>query len=422
MSKLGHRKFLADQAGAIAVLTALLIPIVIGGFGLGAEVSYWYFNQRKLQNAADVAAYAGAVQLRSNGDQQTIVGAALAAAVRAGYKAPIGTITLNSPAATGAFAGDPKAVEIIVQENLPTLFTSLFMDGDVPMSGRAVARLTQGQGTCILALDPTASGAVTFTGASNSILVNCNVHANSLASDAITVIGSAHVETPCVSTMGNVSATSGLQMSECTSPIEHADTIDDPYADVLEPGTDGACAEQNVFAGPPDSTYSISEGRYCGGLTIKRTVDMDPGVYVIDGLNMDCDGCNNLRIQSGAVVTGAGVTFYLINGAKIDISGFATVQVSAPTDEPYAGILFFVGRDEEDATHTVKGTSSSFFTGTIYAPSGKIRMAGTSSVDGGCTQVVAATIEITGTNGLGTNCTGTGVNEIETEQLVMLVE
>jgi hypothetical protein len=49
-------------------------------------------------------------------------------------------------------------------------------------------------------------------------------------------------------------------------------------------------------------------------------------------------------------------------------------------------------------------------------------MAGTSSVDGGCTQVVAATIEITGTNGLGTNCTGTGVNEIETEQLVMLVE
>jgi Flp pilus assembly protein TadG len=108
MSNSGHRKFLADQAGAIAVLTALLIPIVIGGFGLGAEVSYWYFNQRKLQNAADVAAYAGAVQLRSNGDQQMIVDAALAAAVGAGYKAPIGTITLNSPAATGAFAGDPR--------------------------------------------------------------------------------------------------------------------------------------------------------------------------------------------------------------------------------------------------------------------------------------------------------------------------
>lgn len=421
MSNSGHRKFLADQAGAIAVLTALLIPIVIGGFGLGAEVSYWYFNQRKLQNAADVAAYAGAVQLRSNGDQQTIVGAALAAAVKAGYKATIGTITLNSPAATGAFAGDPKAVEITVQETLPTLFTSLFMDGDVPMAGRAVARLTEGQGTCILALDPDLPGAVTFTGSSTAILIGCNVHANSLASDAITVSGSAHVETPCVSTVGNVSATSGLVMSECTSPIEHADTIDDPYASVPEPGTGEPCVVPKLMSNPGD-TDSVSPGRYCGGWkNIGGTLDMAPGVYVID-----CEGTPacGLELLASAEVTGTGVIFYLINGAQIKINGGATVQVSAPTGGDYVGILFFVGRGEDEETpYIINGNSSSFYTGAIYAPNGQIELNGnSSSLSAGCTQVVARAVSLSGNNGMSTNCAGTGIPGIKTEQLVTLVE
>ena len=32
-------------------------PAFVGGLGLGAEVGYWYFGQRKVQNSADVAAY-----------------------------------------------------------------------------------------------------------------------------------------------------------------------------------------------------------------------------------------------------------------------------------------------------------------------------------------------------------------------------
>ena len=344
----------------------------------------------------------------------------LAAAVGAGYDAPIGTITLNSPAATGAFAGDPRAVEIIVQENLPTLFTSLFMDGDVPMSGRAVARLTEGRGTCILALDPDAPRAIEFTGDSDSILVNCNVHANSLAIDAITVIGSAHVEAPCVSTMGNVSASSGLVMGECTSPIEHADKIYDPYASLPEPGTDDPCEPETVFGGPQGSIHPITGGRYCGELILTRIVNMAAGVYVIDGEG-DPDN-NGLRIESQAEVRGTGVTFYLINGANIHIAGGADVQVSAPTDGTYAGILFFVGRGE-DSSYYINGGSSSALIGAIYAPNGLISLEGTSSVDGGgCTQVVARRIRIAGTNQIGTNCTGTGVIGIETEQLVMLVE
>ena len=85
MLKSIYRRFLTDQTGAIAIMVGLLMPVVIGGLALGAEVGYWYFNQSKLQNSADVAAYAGAVELRAGQDQQTIADAAFAAAAKTGY-------------------------------------------------------------------------------------------------------------------------------------------------------------------------------------------------------------------------------------------------------------------------------------------------------------------------------------------------
>lgn len=421
MLKSIYHKFLSDQAGAIAIMVGLLMPVVIGGLGLGAEVGYWYFNQRKLQNASDVAAYASGIQLRADHDQQTIENAALAAALKTGYKASIGTVTTNVPPSTGGFAGDANAVEVVVQENVPRLFSAFFQGGNVPMSGRAVARLFQGQPVCILALDPSASGAITFTGSSNVVLEGCNVHANSLATDAVTVIGSSHVETPCASSVGNVSASPGLLMSECSSPIENANKIDDPYENILEPLTGSACEPVNVFAGPPSSTYNISEGEYCGGLTIKRTVNMEPGVYIVSA--------GDLTIESTAVVRGTGVMFFLTGGASVNIAGTADVQLSAPTSDPepappnpYAGILIFGDRDDLNASHIINGDSTSSFDGAIYAPSGHVEFAGSSSVGGGCTQVVAATIEFTGDAGIGTDCSDTGINEIDTNQLVKLVE
>ena len=41
------------------------------------------------------------------------------------------------------------------------MFTSLFLQGDVPIAGRSVARISQGSQTCVLALDETAGGAIT---------------------------------------------------------------------------------------------------------------------------------------------------------------------------------------------------------------------------------------------------------------------
>ncbi|CTQ54507.1 putative membrane protein [Roseibium album] len=408
------RKITSDQRGTIATFTALLMPIVIGGLGLGAEASFWYFTQRKLQNSADVAAFAGAAQLRTNRSQQLIENAALAAAVKTGYNTSNGTITAEWPAANGTYAGDINTVEITVSESLPRLLTSLFSEGNIALSGRAVAELKQGFPTCILALDPDASGAVTFTGSSDATLESCNVHANSLAEDSVVVTGSGKVSTPCVSAAGGVSATSGLTMDECATPIEYADPVVDPFADVPEPYTGDPCEPENTFAGKPSSTYTISEGRYCGGLTIKRTVTMNPGVYVVDG--------GSFAIESTGLVEGTDVTIYLTNGATVSVAGTADINLTAPNSGDYKNILIFVDRNNPNDTHIFNGSSDSTLNGAVYAANGHVEYAGTSTVGGGCTQIVAKTVEITGDAGIGSDCTLMGFNEIKNEQMIALVE
>jgi hypothetical protein len=294
------------------------------------------------------------------------------------------------------------------------MFSALFGEGHVRVAGRAVARITAGQQTCVLALDQQAHGAVTFIGSTSAILIGCNVHSNSLANDSVIVAGSATVQTPCMSASGMVSVTSGLSLDECVAPYEHADQVDDPYADLPVPDLTQPCKAQNTFGGGAGTTYNITAGRYCGGMDIRRTVNMSPGVYVVDG--------GTLSVNSTAFVSGAGVTFYLTGGATLSMNGGADVHLTAPNSGSYSGVLVFVGRDQAYQDYTVNGDSDSTVNGAIYAANGNIRMNGGSTFGGGCTQVVARTIEFSGNAGIGVDCTGAGVRDIRSSRLVLLVE
>jgi Flp pilus assembly protein TadG len=406
------RRLLADRRGAAAVFTALTLPVFVGGLGLGGELGYWYFNQRKVQNSADVAAYAGAVALRGGSGTTDIDAAAVAAADETGYVEDRGTITTNSPPSVGPYAGNAEAVEVTVREDLPRLFTAIFARGAVPVSGRAVALVNAGQQTCVLALDQTVTGAVKFTGSTSAILVGCNVHSNSLANNSAIVSGSASVETPCLSASGGVSVTSGLRLTECAVPYINADQAPDPYADLPVPPFPATATTPNTFGGGAGSTYSISPGRY-QGMDIRRTVHMAPGVYVIDG--------GVLKVNSTATVSGSGVTLYLTNGARLDMDAGADVHLSAPTSGTYSGVLVYADRSNGN-THVVNGHSGSTVNGAIYAANGHVRMNGTSTFGGGCTQIVARTVEFSGNAGIGVDCSGSGVRDIRSSRLITLVE
>jgi hypothetical protein len=56
------KQFWKSSAGAVAVMTALVMPVLLGFASLGVEVGHWYLGQREMQGAADAAAISAAAQ------------------------------------------------------------------------------------------------------------------------------------------------------------------------------------------------------------------------------------------------------------------------------------------------------------------------------------------------------------------------
>jgi Flp pilus assembly protein TadG len=55
-------RFWKCSAGAVAVLTAIVLPVLLGFVSLGTEVGHWYLAQREMQGAADAAAISAAAE------------------------------------------------------------------------------------------------------------------------------------------------------------------------------------------------------------------------------------------------------------------------------------------------------------------------------------------------------------------------
>lgn len=63
---------MGERDGSVAVITALLLPVLVGFFALALEPAFWMQVQRSAQNAADSAVLAaatngGAHGIRTNG-------------------------------------------------------------------------------------------------------------------------------------------------------------------------------------------------------------------------------------------------------------------------------------------------------------------------------------------------------------------
>ena len=57
-----QKLFWKCSTGAVAVTTALVLPVLLGMASLGVEVGHWYLGQRQMQGAADAAAISAAAQ------------------------------------------------------------------------------------------------------------------------------------------------------------------------------------------------------------------------------------------------------------------------------------------------------------------------------------------------------------------------
>ena len=125
------RRFLRSPCGNIAIISALLMPVIVGFCGLAAETSYWYYRHRNVQDAADLAAYTAAVTLGSGGDEADIAAVAKANAIANGWREGSGTIEVKQ---------DGPRVEVLLIENQTRYFTR-FICGTptIRIGARAIA-------------------------------------------------------------------------------------------------------------------------------------------------------------------------------------------------------------------------------------------------------------------------------------------
>jgi hypothetical protein len=398
------RHCLAAETGAIAVIVALMAPMLVGAMGLGSEAGYWYLTQRRLQNAADVAAYAVA-QRRTAGDEASAQRIA-DYLVENSDVTPFGDVTVQvvSPPTAGAFAGAATAVEIVITQSVPRFLSAIYTADPIEISARAVAVVGTPVGTgCVLALNKSASGAITVTGSSDIDLDGCDMVANSSAAGAFMRQGNGNsASVNCIQTVGTAQA-SGVSMA-CDGAREGADPVADPFAGIPEPAAVGACQDGSV--GKPNNTTSLtpvenhSSGmksmRFCNGLDLKGTLNLDPGLYIVEG--------GTFRINSNASISGEGVVFFLADDVDMHFNGTATIDLSAPTEGLYAGILIFSSRDSTES-HTINGNAATALDGAIYAAAAHIQISGNSSTSAGsCTQIIGDTITFSGNGSVRMNC------------------
>ncbi len=393
---LGKRptKLWRDRMGGVFVYAAITAPVLIGAAGLSVDVGMWYANKRLVQSAVDSAALAGALELRrSEEDAASIVNAVNADALINGFSTGEGdTIVVD-------LTNTPEVAVTITRPVLGLLSQVVFTE-TTNVRARAVAKASVND-SCIWSLNKNASGAVTISGSAN-VELSCGVIANSSDPAGIDENGSGCLTGTEIKIVGGTSG-------DCVNPTAETgiDPVDDPLA-ALEAPSYTSCsggAPPVTLGGGAD--YTLNPGVYCGNINITTsgTVTFSPGLYVLDGVG--------LTINGASTVFGDDVSFYLSQNGNVNdniaIAGGATVILSAPSDGPLPGILFYHDRNGSgNITHNLTGGANMQLNGIIYFPTTDLKFSGGAELNESASIIIADEVTFIGEVHLGGFTTAPG--------------
>jgi Flp pilus assembly protein TadG len=399
-------RFRHDQSGNYAIILALTLPMLVGTLGLGTEVGLWYKKHRNLQGAADASAISAAVAY-VNGQTQIAQLTLQADAVAASFGYVVDkngvTITVNRPPKSGAYMTTPTAIEAIVQEPQPRLFSALFGSDLVPIVARSVALGGYGGPGCVLSLSPTGKSAINSVGTTSIDLKACSLYDNSSDATALNLSGGGRITAMSVGVVGGISGAANITAEKgITTGV---DAVADPYADRAYPPMPAGCDDKNFKT---SKTVTLNPGVFCNGMSFEggAVVTMKPGVYYIDQ--------GSFKVSGGATIQGDGVTIVFTsstgnNYATADITGGSTINLTPPTSGPLSGILMFGDRNmPAGTTFKLAGGVTQNLTGSLYLPKADVQFAGGSNVGKGCTKLISNTVSFVGNANFAIDCAGYG--------------
>lgn len=441
------RNLLRSRRGSVAFVTVIALVPLIGVVALGAEAGSWYVTKQHTQNAADAAAYSGALRLSCNianaaCDAQSVdyrgkQFAAQNAFCNAGDTAYPGTNCAtslpsrisravqidigdyNAGTFTTPAAGVGNAVRARVSQQQPAYLAAVLGLTTVNIPSQAIALVQQPTKVCALALGPD-SGALKLAGNLRNNGTGCAIMSDTSVQLASTpsftgsgwAIYGASGCTPSGS-CSNVSVPHNYFMPYANNPLSKLDTKSfnsrtgntNPVCPVQADGWKH-CAPNSAGSGAYGN-FTVSNGdKYV----------LDPGTYFFYNATIK---------MTGGQLKGTGVTLVLLGDTKLSITG-GTVDLSAPATNSFSSDLNGVLIDDQAPNKTsnkvtINGNGLVSLGGTVYFPHVDVSWAGTTaSTNTTCSQVIAKTLDMSGGGYLSTQ--GCDPATIVHTQVVALVQ
>ncbi len=422
-----------SESGQALVLIALALVVLLGFTALAVDGGMVYSDRRHAQNAADAASLAGGGIVAQNMENNHVTygnfncaASSLTSAMSAGRAAAVnraasndftidqnitdkhGVTTTCGQFDNGSWIERYVDVRVLISDTTPTSFAHFVYPGVLRNQVEAVTRVRPraalALGHSVVGLNPTQD----CNGNQNGVLFSGN--------NTVIVTGGGIFSNGCLSGNGN-----SLNVEVYGGDIVHVGELETNHVGTFSPHPDFGdgltlpdysmgypipdCSQVPHY-GSPSTAYrnnaggNIPPGNY-SQIKMNDAVTLEGGgLYCLYG---DFDaGNNDLSVhQSGGK---DGVTIYMYSGS-FNTTGGGVVVLSAPPPSPdpspaIPGLLIYM-RQGNTGLVKLRGNSDSVYVGTIYAPSGRIDVAGAASLPPGetagfNTQLIANNIEVGG--------------------------
>jgi len=405
------------EFGQAVVLIAVTLLGMIMIVGVAIDAGQVYSARRAAQEAADAAAYAGAVTLYQGGSQGQAFNAARADATSNGFTNSMQNTTVTVQQPNVAPYNTNRYIEVTISRNVQTSLVPAQAAITVVTVHAIAGADPLNNDYAIMALDrnPTTNAFVVGASAHINISGGGIVVNSTAAQAAINSTPTADWDISCLSTNPcNIDIAGGTPSSWPTAASGSPDyyngvrtgqpQVTDPFAGYPKPsvtglpcGSQAACTNRAGWASHNDT---IGTGIYTSNIAGKRLCH---GIYILKGGGMSGDidvDTTSTDPVTGDVCDGKVMIFNTLSNypatggscSSVGVSGNHDITLYAMTTGTYAGLLFF--QDPAcTATMTFGGTSFELTaTGTIYVPNGAFTANGHPSINGG--QIVAKTIDL----------------------------
>ena len=439
------RRLRADQRGTVSVVMGVLLIPLVGALGIGFEVSNWYMITRGMQNAADAAAIAAAINGGSNFDVE-----AKAVAAQYGFVHGTNNISIRALEKQPCPAGGNTCYSVTISGYTPLLLSQVVgFTGDTTLNGTlekklssaAVANAIQPQDICMLALASSgAAQGIRTNGSPTGNMNGCNSMSNtaaqcnghdlglgiSFAVGSNSGCGAKQVANPLLKDPYSYLATANpggippLSSSGCAGsyPQEttHGNAVTPPS--VLVPGV--LTLNPNPLTLVPVTSLSLSGGNnfMCGDQVLTANVVITtsaPSVLIIENGQLDLNGHTLSSSGSGLTLVFSGdnpppgphAPSYTHAPTDNTNGPGGVLDIAPPTTGPWAGVAIY-----QDPAPTLTGvfdvsaagnSPTWNITGLVYMPHASVTLKGAidKSTNGkACLVMVADSFQISGNGGI----------------------